>query len=73
MTEIMDNIATTIRDRYMMKREVQTLTAQGRISGWIVGLLPFFLAVVLSLINPKYMNLLLNNHYYHQNLQSLYL
>jgi len=58
LAEIMDNIAATIRDRYMMKREVQTLTAQGRMSGWIVGLLPFILAVALGVINPGYMNLL---------------
>jgi len=54
LAEIMDNIATTIRERHMMKREIQTLTAQGRISGWIVGLLPFGLFLLLWVVNGNF-------------------
>jgi len=56
LAEIMDNIAATIRERHMMKREIKTLTAQGRISGWIVGLLPFVMLGFILLVNKDYMN-----------------
>ncbi|MBP1762960.1 MAG: Type secretion system domain protein [Firmicutes bacterium] len=58
LAEILDNIATTIQDRYMMKKEIRTLTAQGRISGWIIGLLPIVVAGMIGVINPDYIQLL---------------
>lgn len=51
---ILDNIAQTIRDRVLVKQEMRTLTAQGRISGWIVGLLPIFLLLAILVINRSY-------------------
>lgn len=55
LAQILDNIGGTIRERLKMKAEIKTLTAQGRLSGWIVGLLPFILAIAMTLINPKYL------------------
>jgi tight adherence protein B len=55
LAEIIDNIAKTIRDRQSMKRSVKTLTAQGRISGQIIGLLPVALLAIISAMNPTYM------------------
>ncbi len=55
MAEVMDNIATTIRDRAKLAGEVQTLTATGRMSGWVVASVPAALVVVVSLINPDFM------------------
>ncbi|MBP2639428.1 MAG: Type secretion system protein [Firmicutes bacterium] len=54
LAEIMDNIAATIKSRHMMKREIQTLTAQGRISGWIIGVIPFALGMFIWISNPGY-------------------
>jgi Flp pilus assembly protein TadB len=51
---ILDNIANTIRERVKIKGHVRTLTAQGRLSGIIIGLLPVALCVIISLINPEY-------------------
>ena len=48
----------TIRERSELRRTVQTLTAQGRLSRWVVSLLPLFLLLVISLINPGYMHVL---------------
>lgn len=58
LAEIFDNIADTIRQRIRMKGEVKTLTAQGRISGMIIGLLPIGLFIILMMINPHYMGTL---------------
>ncbi len=59
LAEVLDNISYTIRERVKMKGEIRTLTAQGRLSAVIIGSLPLFLAVIISLINPEYMRLLI--------------
>jgi tight adherence protein B len=58
LAEVLDNIAETIRERIRIRGEIRTLTAQGRISGWIVGLLPVGLGAAVSAINPSYMSVL---------------
>lgn len=54
LAEILDIISYTIRERVRIKGEIRTLTAQGRLTGWIISLLPIGLAVVLYSINPEY-------------------
>jgi tight adherence protein B len=56
--EVLDAVTDTIRERFELRRTVQTLTAQGRMSRWIVSGLPAFLLVVLTIINPTYMHVL---------------
>lgn len=58
LAEILDNIAGTIRARVKLRGEVKTLTAQGRISGWIVSLLPLAMGIMLYSINPEYLKIL---------------
>jgi tight adherence protein B len=55
LAEILDSIAFTIRERVRIKGEVRTLTAQGRMSGYVVGFLPMGLAVAISIIAPSFM------------------
>jgi tight adherence protein B len=55
LAEIMDSIAFTIRERVRIKGEIKTLTAQQRMSGLVVGLLPIGLAAILFLIAPGFM------------------
>ena len=55
VTEIFDKISETIRGRMKIERKVKTLTAQGRMQGMIVSALPFFLAIVMTLIKPGLM------------------
>ena len=52
LAEILDNISNTIRQRVKMKGEIKTLTAQGRISGIVISLLPVGLAMMMALISP---------------------
>jgi tight adherence protein B len=54
LAEILDTIAYTIRERVRIQGEIRTLTAQARISGIIITLLPFGLAGVLEVISPAY-------------------
>ncbi|MDD3889840.1 MAG: type II secretion system F family protein [Syntrophomonadaceae bacterium] len=61
LAEIFDNIADTIRQRIRMQGEVKTLTAQGRISGIVIGLLPVILLAILMIIDSSYINVLLGS------------
>jgi len=55
LAEILGTIAETVRDRIRMKREIRALTAQQRMTGFILGGLPVFLAVVLTLVSPEFL------------------
>jgi tight adherence protein B len=55
LAEILDTIAFTIRERVRIKGEINTLTAQGRMSGYLVAFLPIGIAVALNFINPSFM------------------
>lgn len=54
LAEILDNISSTIRDRSNVKKQIRILTAQGRLSGLVIGLLPVFLVAIMLVINPGY-------------------
>ena len=55
MAEVLDNVATIIRERFRLKREIRTRTAQGRLTGWILALLPVVLGVVMYFVNPEHL------------------
>jgi tight adherence protein B len=54
LSDILEVISQTIKDRIKIKAEVRVLTSSGRTSGTIIGLLPVFIIVVLMLLNPQY-------------------
>ena len=56
LAEVLDTISFTIRERVRIKGEIKTLTAQGRISGWIISLLPIGLGFILYLMNEEYVS-----------------
>jgi tight adherence protein B len=58
LAEVLDSISFTIRERIRIKGEIQALTAQSRISGYMVAFVPVVLAGVIYLINPGFMGLL---------------
>ncbi len=55
LAEILETISDTIRQRVRIKGEIRTLTASGRATGTLIGLLPIALSIFLFLINPDYM------------------
>lgn len=58
LAEVLMNISQTIRNRVRVRGEIRTLTAQARMSAWIVGLLPFALGGAMLALNPAYMSVL---------------
>jgi tight adherence protein B len=61
LVEILEKIAETIRGRYRFYGKLRGLTAEGRVSGLVLGLLPIVTAAVLAAGNPEYMNRLIDN------------
>jgi tight adherence protein B len=55
LADIMDQVAAMIRQRIQIQGQIKVLTTQGKLSGAIVGLLPFALGGIISLINYDYM------------------
>jgi tight adherence protein B len=55
LAQILETIGHTIRERVRIKGEIQVLTAQGRISAYVITALPIGLAIFITLINPDYM------------------
>src|SRR2546430_4955152 len=53
--EVLDRVIESIRERSALRRLVRGLTAQGRLSRWVVSLLPVGLLLVITLVNPTYM------------------
>jgi len=58
LAEVLESISYTIRERIRIKGEIRALTAQSRISGYMVAVVPVLLAGVIYLINPEFMGLL---------------
>ena len=58
LSEILENLAHVVRERFKILRQVRVYTAHGRMTGYVLLALPAFLAVALMFINPEHMNLL---------------
>ena len=54
--EVLDVVTETIRERLELRRMIRTLTAQGRLAGWVLSALPVALLLFLSFINPHYIS-----------------
>jgi len=59
LAEILENVLDVIRSRFKLQRKVKTLSAEGRMSAWILAMLPFVLAAVISLSAPDYLPILI--------------
>jgi len=58
LAEVLDKTAHVTRERFRLKRQVATHTAQGRMTGWILSAMPIVLGGALYKINPENMSLL---------------
>ena len=63
LAEILDTVADTLRERAMLRRQIKVLTAEGRLSAWVLGLLPFGIALYMFAVNPDYIGLLFKTTY----------
>lgn len=58
LAELLDNISAIIRARLKLYGEIRTLSAEGRLSAWILGCLPFVTAAMVNIVNPGFMKVL---------------
>jgi tight adherence protein B len=58
LSEILDNLAYVVRERFKILRQVRVYTAHGRMTGYVLLALPAFLAIALMFINPEHMEVL---------------
>ena len=58
LAEILEKVAQIMRDRFRLKRQIRVHTAQGRLTGWILAVLPVVLGLGLYLVNPQHLSLL---------------
>ena len=58
LSEVLDKLASVIRDRFKVKRQVRVVSAHGRITGIVLGFLPPAVAGILLIISPQHMALL---------------
>ncbi len=58
LSELLDNISKIIRDRIKLLGQIRVLSAEGRMSAWVLGLLPFAAAGFIQLSNPKFLEVL---------------
>jgi tight adherence protein B len=56
LAEVLDTVTGTIRDRNQIKRQVKALSAEGRISAFVLLALPFVIALFIAMITPDYLS-----------------
>jgi tight adherence protein B len=61
LATILETIAETVRERFRLKGEIASLTAEGRLSGWVLFIAPIFMFFFLMKNNPDYMQILLDD------------
>jgi tight adherence protein B len=58
LAEVLEKCASVIRDRFRLKRQIKVHTAQGRMTGWVLTMLPVGLGIAMYFINPEMMSVL---------------
>ena len=58
LAEVLDNLSSVIRERFKIRRQLRVITAQGRMSGYILAALPIAVGLAIFLINPSYVKVL---------------
>jgi tight adherence protein B len=58
LAEVLEKAAHIARERFRLKRQIRVHTAQGRMTGWILAVLPVILGLLLYLVNPDHLSLL---------------
>src|SRR3569832_367931 len=56
LTEVLGNLSRLIRDRLKLVAKVKVLSSDGRLSAWVLGVMPFALAAVMNIFNPGFMS-----------------
>lgn len=66
LAEVLSNLSRVIRDRFRMFQKIKALSAEGRLSAWVISVLPFFVAIIINIINPNYFGQYLADSTFHK-------
>lgn len=58
LAELLDNISKIVRDRIKLLGQIRVLSAEGKMSAWVLGLLPFAAAFMIQVTNPSFLKIL---------------
>jgi tight adherence protein B len=58
LAEILGNLSQLVRARLKLFARIRVLSSEGRLSAWVLGVMPFALAALLNIFNPKFMNVM---------------
>ena len=61
LTEVLERLSRLIRGRFRFQRKIKTLSAEGRMSAWVLVAIPFVLAIAIVVTSPSYLPVLLND------------
>lgn len=61
LVEVLDKTTQVLRERIRLKGQLRIYTAQGKLTGWILCLLPFLVFIAISIVNPKYTDVLVDD------------
>ena len=61
LAEVLDNLASVVRERFKIRRQLRVITAQGRLSGYVLALLPIAVGFAIYLLNAPYLRVLFNH------------
>ena len=61
LAEVLDKSAAVIRDRFRLRGQLRVYTAQGRLTGWILAGLPFFMFFAITVVSPNYEHILISD------------
>jgi tight adherence protein B len=58
LAEVLDSLASVMRERFKLKRQIRVISAHGRISAWVLSALPPVLAAILFVLSPDFLRIL---------------
>jgi tight adherence protein B len=61
LAELLSTVSNTMRERERLRRQVRALSAEGKLSAWILGLLPVVFALYMALVRPEYVGVLVQD------------
>lgn len=61
LAEVLDNLSSVMRERFKVRRQIRVVSAHGRITAWVLSLLPPALATVLYVVSPQFMRVLFDD------------
>lgn len=61
LAEVLDNLSSVMRERFKVRRQIRVVSAHGRITAWVLSLLPPALATVLYVVSPQFMRVLIDD------------